>query len=74
MKDHVVIITGAGSGIGRASALKLAEAGAKIVGAFLQLKIRVVKLFALVQEQVITGKKAMQHMPLLKKKSVVYPV
>ncbi|MEI2403037.1 SDR family NAD(P)-dependent oxidoreductase [Niallia taxi] len=31
MKDYVVIITGAGSGIGRASALKLAEAGAKIV-------------------------------------------
>ncbi|MGG4412163.1 SDR family oxidoreductase [Niallia taxi] len=31
MKDQVVIITGAGSGIGRASALKLAEAGAKIV-------------------------------------------
>lgn len=31
MKDHIAVITGAGSGIGRSAALKLAENGAEIV-------------------------------------------
>ena len=33
MKGKVVIITGASSGIGRASAIKFAEAGAKVLAA-----------------------------------------
>ncbi|CAN2206294.1 Short-chain dehydrogenase/reductase SDR [Candidatus Nanopelagicaceae bacterium] len=38
VKDRIAIVTGAGSGIGQASAIRLAEEGAKVICADINLE------------------------------------